>query len=139
MTRRPIYRWKSFWLGVLVLVFLGWGRMRSSVMTDVLTWGYNGNGDFIVLWHYGGQICFTKRNDPFYRSAEAPGISAESLKQSRAAWYGPDGMMLGLGEGIHWKCSIRIVMLIFFSVWCGWLAWRWRRMRGAGVVSEGSR
>ena len=24
MTPRPFYRWKSFWFGLLVLVFLGW-------------------------------------------------------------------------------------------------------------------
>jgi len=121
---------------VLVLVFLGWGWMRSSVMTDVLEWGYNGDGDFAMLWHYGGQICFMKGNDPFYHSSEAPGISAKTLKRSLAeGWYGPEGMM----QGLDWKCSIRMVMLLFFSVWCGWLVWHWRRMRRAGVESEGSR
>ena len=125
-----------------MLVFLGWGWMRSSKVIDVLEWGYNGDGDFVMLWHYEGRICFTKGNDPFYRSSEAPGISARTLKRSQAdGWYGPEGMMLGLGADVHWVCPIWMVMLTFFIVWCGWLMWHWRRMRraGPGEESEGPR
>ena len=27
---RPLYRWKSFWFGVLVIAFLGWASWHST-------------------------------------------------------------------------------------------------------------
>jgi len=44
MTPRPIYRWKSFWLGVILLLFLAWSWERSmagnhwgEIMTPALS------------------------------------------------------------------------------------------------------
>jgi hypothetical protein len=38
MTPRPLHRLKSFWLGVLILAFLGWAWVASMRHVDVLYW-----------------------------------------------------------------------------------------------------
>ena len=38
MKPRPFYRWKSFWLGLCVLVFLGWAWERSEYNPRGATW-----------------------------------------------------------------------------------------------------
>jgi len=37
MKPRPFYKWKSFWLGVVVLVFMGWAAWKSRSEDHVLT------------------------------------------------------------------------------------------------------
>jgi hypothetical protein len=34
MHPRPIYRWTSFWLGVLILLLLGWAWARSMAWSS---------------------------------------------------------------------------------------------------------
>ena len=49
---RPCYRWKSFWLGVLVLVFLAWAVLDSySHETDIRPLGEN-----VVVVHQLGEV-----------------------------------------------------------------------------------
>lgn len=65
---RPIYHWKSFWLGLLVLSFIGWAwqdstrswtyiRCRQFVLThagagaSLAVWGPGGEYHAIPLWH----------------------------------------------------------------------------------------
>ena len=38
MPPRPLHRWKSFWAGILVLVFLGWAWSRSLRHLDGFLW-----------------------------------------------------------------------------------------------------
>ncbi|MEK7954090.1 hypothetical protein [Luteolibacter soli] len=38
MPPRPLHRWKSFWLGVLIIAFLGWAWVASMRHVDVLYW-----------------------------------------------------------------------------------------------------
>ena len=135
MMPRPVYRWKSFWLGVLVLVFLGWGMMRSRGWTESLWWNYNADGDFAVLWHGLGRCGFSTGSDSFSFDGAA-GIDFHSEEKLRSPFSGPEALMLGLDESIHWECAIWMVVLMFFIVWCGWLMWRWRRMRRAGLDGE---
>jgi len=38
MSPRPLHRWKSFWLGLLVLIFLGWAWLRSMSYHEGIRW-----------------------------------------------------------------------------------------------------
>ena len=58
MKPRPLYRWKSFWFGVLIIVFLVWGWIRSSTHADYLSWkqgnlalGAGQLGGQLNFWH----------------------------------------------------------------------------------------
>ena len=61
MKRRAVWRWKSFWLGVLMLCFLGWAWMRSMTWCDTVSWQTSVNGVFsethgISAWHADGEV-----------------------------------------------------------------------------------
>ena len=64
MSRRPIYRWKSFWLGVVVLCFLGWAWARSMTWRDEVIWqrATEGSGtgavdgDSVSAWQERGTV-----------------------------------------------------------------------------------
>ncbi|MEK7951502.1 hypothetical protein [Luteolibacter soli] len=47
--RRPLYRWKSFWLGVLVLFFIDWAWVRSMTRLDMLIWTSGARDEAITL------------------------------------------------------------------------------------------
>ena len=48
-TSRPLYRWKTFWLGLLVLIFLGWAWHASKDRFTVY------RGDSPIAWLAIGQ------------------------------------------------------------------------------------
>jgi hypothetical protein len=52
MPPRPLYRWKSFWLGVFVLGFLAWAWLDSKQASSELTYAK------YKLTHAGSGICF---------------------------------------------------------------------------------
>ena len=69
MRRRAVWRWKSFWLGVLVLCFLGWVWVRSMGWHSEVTWqrAHRGSGTAAVTadglgisaWQDGGNVSIT--------------------------------------------------------------------------------
>ncbi|MCW1926306.1 hypothetical protein OKA05_27375 [Luteolibacter arcticus] len=124
MTPRPIYRWKSFWLGVVVLGFLAWAWGRSMGNTDGFMW-----------WSPGVAV-----------------MGGQSAGQVHLAWDGsrpyPAGQMVWIHEPIStvgeprfpqgwvWERYPRqiqvavahwLVMGVFAVAWAGFLGWRWRR------------
>ncbi|HEY1122473.1 MAG TPA: hypothetical protein VGE67_12765 [Haloferula sp.] len=50
---RPIYRWKSFWLGLLVLAFLSWAWWNSFQRAVSVTRFQSGN--FYQFMHVSGE------------------------------------------------------------------------------------
>ena len=49
MTPRPLYKWKTFWLGLLALIFLGWAWRMSKDRFTVY------RGDTPIVWLAIGQ------------------------------------------------------------------------------------
>jgi hypothetical protein len=128
MTSRPLYRWKSFWFGVLVIAFLGWAWMRSTKVADYVLVDWPA-GEFAQIHHTSGRMkVFHSLNPPLFASAE--------LKTMRdTAEGGLPGLPLGFryspfSEGslvlavTHW-----FLILLFLVPWSGWLAWRWRKLK----------
>jgi hypothetical protein len=126
MKPRPFYRWKSFWLGLFVLVFLGWA------------WGHSArfNGELVI--------------------SAGPGRNALGLVQEEGVlriWFGRDGAIRfrpfggylsprkGEGQWLRssvefdeWKPGCRTLSVsycILFSGtllgWMGFLLWFWKR------------
>lgn len=130
MTPRPLYRWKSFWLGVLVIVFLGWAWMRSISRME-------GGEYFTALTGPGmiaqrsGTVIFawndpTAGGDPVrFLSVEA-GTEDESLPPA----FELDRWDMEQGWGESTRCAIAhwFLILLFLAPWSGWLIWRWRAM-----------
>lgn len=54
---RPLYRWKSFWLGIFVLLFLTWSWWRSLDLAEKIVFGEPDRGSFVEVGQCAG-ICF---------------------------------------------------------------------------------
>lgn len=128
MTPRPFYRWRSFWLGVLVIVFLGWAWMRSISRTE--GWEYSTtvtrsgvlaqrSGTVVLAWNDPSAV-----GDPvqFFSHEMAPEDSPLPPAFELDRW----DMEPGRGETILCTIAHWFLILLFLVPWCGWLAWRLR-------------
>lgn len=128
MPPRPFHRWKSFWFGILILAFLGWGWVTSM-----------GKGNYVAIQgkleevgrldQSGGYISVVWEGDtPIFSLHPEP--IAWMFGREHATWFPKafkyDSPVDGWRSAAiaHW-CLI----LIFLLVWGSSLAWRWRRMR----------
>jgi hypothetical protein len=137
MTPRPIYRWKSFWLGFLVLAFLSWAWVRSMHRVDDITyktstssisWGAcTGFGTVLLGWLH----------DPF--APDGLRFSSSRVNVERTSTWFPEAILLEGGAGEGWEnFSIGhwFLILLFIVPWTFFLFWRIRRMRRAGEMSR---
>jgi hypothetical protein len=131
MTPRPIIRWKSFWLGILVVVFLGCAWVCSLRHVDSLAIcgvGMTSN-PVIVLGNSQGSM--------FLQVELQGGAPGKVFRRQHSTIEGE--LELHLPPGLefipvshtgnvvilaHW-----FLMLLFFFPWAAFLAWRWRRQR----------
>ena len=134
VTRRPIYQWKSFWLGVVLLLFVGWAwqqgmRMNQwvRVSTPGIAFGVN---------QYEGQagvfVNFIK---------ESWDISRGAVPRQEKVWFPfPGQVRLGKVDGAYvpmWHFRVRFahwfLMLVVAVGWTAWLRWRWRSLKSTGA------
>lgn len=134
---RSIYRWKSFWLGLLVLIFLGWAWVRSTHRMD--SFSYKGS-TFSRTWagtHGLGVVHLLWWKDRFaVEGLNLYSTSAPSHLRLKSTWFPKpvalSGGSQGGADGItisHW-----FLILLFLVPWTGFLFWRVRRMRRAGKL-----
>jgi len=123
MHPRPLYRWKSFWLGVLVLGFIGWAWW-DSFQRELMAY-HVGNTHEVQLVRTEG-ASFVASGDDFV--GELPGFGVRY----------PAGIGMERWKGVwelygvrHHRIPDALVFFSFLGLWGGWLAWRWRRMRRA--------
>ena len=128
MTPRPLYKWKSFWLGILVLVFSGWGWNRSN--------------------HHLDQFGFRAANSAWNVSSRESTVSLSMMhpegwgtsSKDRRPWWPIEfvviegrGFTLRICHLAHW-----FLMLLFLLPWSVFLAWRWRRLRSLTKAHDAS-
>lgn len=131
VTLRPIYQWKSFWLGVVVLLCLGWGWQQAmrmdqwvNVTTPVMTFGasqWNGRAGMHVN-----------------SARQGWGVSTNArLRKGGADWFpwamDADVAKRGKAPNREWQVYARFahwfLILVFVTVWWAWLARQWKRER----------
>lgn len=130
MSSHSLHRWKSFWLGLLVLIFLGWAWVRSihriddisyKASTSSRSWGAcTGFGAVILGWS----------DDPF-----APdGLRFSSYRAGPdwvTTWF-PEAILMEGDPDESWQ-NFRIahwfLILHFLVPWAGFLVWRVRRVK----------
>jgi len=125
MKPRPVYRWKSFWLGVVVLAFLGWSWLRSMGPGDYFA--IKGSLEEVVrIDQSGGRIAVVwEREDPIFSLPEMP--LAKHSPESEMRWFPRAVRYWSPIDGwnavaiAHW-----FVILVFLILWLGWFAWRGR-------------
>ena len=144
---RPIHRWPSFWLGVLVLIFLSWAWIRSITRDDLVR--YRPGSDhssfaspttepWYILRSAGGFAWWETRRDSF-GTATAPRFEHHSETSARtvsfpAPYKRYSVTFLARGGGSPSSFSSTaiaywLIILLFTIAWTALLTWRWRRMK----------
>lgn len=134
MGLRPLYRWKSFGLGVLFLAFLGWGWVRSMSWIDGVFW-LTRHSIIVTAGHATGAMFFTWDHSRPPSTVRMIQWIHEPTSRSPDPWF-PKAMNLETYDRqlqisiAHW-----FLMVVFLLPWSGWLAWRRRRMRRLAKTS----
>ena len=128
MKPRPLYRWKSFWFGVLVIAFLGWAWVWSMRRIDFVEWrritAKQASGEVVVMWGLDlGEAGASNYQIPYPSRSSLPPAFSSSELQTVDPFSG--GLM---PYGRHFVFAHWFLILLFVVPWSGWLAWRWRRI-----------
>ena len=133
MKPRPFYRWKSFWLGLCVLVFLGWAWRASFYNSSSIR--YARVGDLFEAVHIGGQLLLMHRSN-FHgvRHAEWHWEQREvtegnSVGGLRSYWERQRG------AARYWSVHDWLLFFPSLAVWCAWLFWHWKREQKKAAFS----
>jgi hypothetical protein len=123
MKQRPLIKWKSFWLGILVLGFLGWA------------WAFSMGRSSGVKWLQGARASSLAQLDGT-AGVSSVAFSASHWKGEWIVWNETEVISdiprvppaFHLEEaGIH--VAHWFLILLFLVPWVGFLAWRVRRQR----------
>jgi len=132
---RPLYRWKSMWLGLLMLGFLGWGWKRSVHYYDVASCGEGSGGRGVSLGQRDSRVILTwvPAKSP---SGFAPGFHWFSVMMNERSYpifpgiFSKDPNNMRLPDSFRWfHLPHWFLMLLFLVLWAAFLAWRWRRVK----------
>ena len=122
MKPRPFYRWKSFWLGLCVLVFLGWAWRDSTGA---------GKG---VYWRGGGFAVYASTRDGVANLGKdrSQGRNNRFNFWNLPAGNKPDqvplpGIIRGPYDGLRLQTPFWLLISCFAALWVGWLFWHWKR------------
>jgi hypothetical protein len=128
---RPLYRWKSVWLGVLVLAFIGWAWVRSMSHLDMLIWNSPSRTQMLELRLNAGEV--RAQGTASVQAGIPSGFLRSSFRYKKElhGWFprAVTSMPYNLGEG--WSISVAywVIALVFLFAWSGFLAWHGWRMR----------
>ena len=124
MTPRRIIHWKSFWLGIVVLVFFGWAWL-STRTEEAMVYRIEG-GNIYMATSGGGSVAAGWGAFGFATTGEA--YAAVALEEEDVHYFAP-AFEWGWEEGGHVAVAYWVVVLAFLFLWGAFLAWRWRRAR----------
>ncbi|MCW1884978.1 hypothetical protein OKA04_09590 [Luteolibacter flavescens] len=137
MQPRPLHRWKSFWLGVFVLIFFGWAWVRSMGIQDTIEWispkrGIHG------LVHVNSRLIIFQPVDATGMAPEFDWSSRPNKAYPDPRWFPAACTWTPAHDDVAGRFTIShwLLTLSFAVPWAAFLAWRRRRMRG-DIGSEG--
>ena len=133
MKPRPLYRWKSFWLGLIVLGFLGWAWVRSMTNLESLNW----TGKEVSV----GVINVSAKAEFYCEKSSALKPSWFSFSQNDFVDRSPEWFPPALQRNSYFlkrsKVQVSEVwiahwsfILLFSLLWSAWLFWHWKREQG---------
>ena len=120
MIPRPLYRWKSFWLGLFVLGFLAWAWRDS--LDRVTGLGFQTPAGSGGLLQHSGEVCIFRthvKRGWGWTIFNVPKV--ENSPVSRSTWERISALGIVLP---HWS-----LMLAFSGGGGAFLLWRWRRLK----------
>ncbi len=138
MPPSPLYRWKSFWLGVLVLIFLGWAWVRSIHHYDAVSWGEAHGGRGILLSQRDSKVSIIWNSSKFI-AVVPPGFNLSSVNLNprnntlfpwAIKWREFPADLFWTASFAHW-----FLIVLFLMPWTAFLLWRSRRMKRLAVAT----
>ena len=139
MKPRPLYRWKSVWLGLTVLVLFGWLWLASSQRDLSLQWANSRATSFISITSSSGAIKLYQSTDLSGRGLPVdPGWGSFSTAHvpvypARLEWR---QFVKFNDEIVISRYHSRVIligywspMLVFLLVWFSCVSWRWTAQR----------
>ncbi len=123
---RSFYRWKSFWIGLFVLVFLGWAWSESYLKFPTISQARSGKA-----------IEFSRMRGVTYMVTGPSG----SLRILAGGWVVGNKRFLqptdwenlwalGHAHGVRvFRVPDSLIFFSYLGLWGGGLAWRWRRLK----------
>jgi hypothetical protein len=140
MTPWPIYRWKSFWLGVLVLGALWWAWSRSMTRSGIVAFGSTASKE---CWQVGSGAAaihyyYTDLTNSYFYTAPEGWVFESSAKRRSFNSY-PAAIKAHHSTDLLTVTQVKIaywfLIILFLVPWVSFLAWRWRRMGRLAVGS----
>jgi hypothetical protein len=131
MTTRPLYRWKSFWLGIFIVGFLGWAWVQS-VGHDEGVRILGPDTDRASVWVSGGVFGITQwEGEMDYPSIETSWYSEEFARDDmteRRRWA---LLSKDAESSSFWWIAFPMWLPVvgFMALWAAWLAWHGRRKK----------
>ncbi|MEK7951619.1 hypothetical protein [Luteolibacter soli] len=139
MPPRPIHRWKSLWLGLIILLFLTWAWARSRTHADgviiqlySLTWTGVESADGYAMWN-----TITYRPGSPYTGPPGRFHTIAVSRKQAGDWFKPPIKIENrdlqppqptfTSHGI----ALWLITLLYLLTWLSFLAWRWQRIRKA--------
>ncbi|MCW1885500.1 hypothetical protein OKA04_12240 [Luteolibacter flavescens] len=121
MQPRPLYHWKSFWLGLFVGLFLVWAWHDS--LTNAVGGCYGKPG--------GTGYMFTRKNGESFLSVVTPWFASGLIWNYAGAWDPRTDLrsMQEHGRVNFIRIPDAVVGISFVWLWCELLGWRWRQER----------
>ncbi|WP_341405232.1 hypothetical protein [Luteolibacter soli] len=136
MTRRPVYRRVSFWLGLFVACFLGWGWWDSYRRCPGFAWERGGKA--VIVLRMDGVTGVTRGPSDAMKIRRGSLSSMVMTARAALSWekLWKDA---GSGAGVRFvRIPDGVVFAGWLVVWGGWMGWRWWRERKAEcrVISD---
>jgi hypothetical protein len=131
MTPRPIYKWKSFTLGVVVLVFLGWAWVRSVQHRDAVTVYFPSAQHSVTLASRAGSCTVAWEELPS-TGVTWPVFTTQSSARNTGIWFQEAVEIGDMGGGRYWaEMAYWFIILLVLVAWSLLLILRWRRVRSS--------
>jgi hypothetical protein len=131
MFPRPLYRWKSFWLGLMGLLFLVWAWLHSVRESAGITWISSTRDRALLIAQSQAHVEIEYFSPPFDSGSLAPGFGGwTDTNRFRADLFPPaleSHNKSGNGAGI--AIASWLIVVTYLTVVTGILAWRWRRIK----------
>ena len=117
-TPRPFYRWKSFWLGLFVLVFLGWA-WSDSFRNESAVWAGGAGRALVFVRGYGVTYVRAGTSTPVWEVGGRRGEPILAEHEFRDEALGFFGAQVGVRDAL--------VFFPFAALWLAWLFFHWKR------------
>ena len=130
MTPRPIYKWKTLWLGLLILASLTWAWSRSRSHIDYASASL-GPSTWCGILSADGYLGCRIATYPHGTVVSTARFDYGSITDSAKPWFpkpfhnAQDQGLRAHSYGIaHW-----LITLLFLLTWSTLLLWRWKKSK----------